>query len=197
MRVKRAMNTIMNRLKCCKGLSLVEIMVTLLIFVVLAAAINTVMLIGQSSWQTNSVQVELQQDLRKAMDWMKDELRQTGSAAISGGPDDADDTWYTSITFQTATGINGSSIEWGGGDPDATTQFILGGANNNQLQRIIRDNDGNVASTTVIAQNIQLVQFRRLSAASNVIEVDLDAQKDTIKGNTITANLDFKVQMRN
>ena len=131
MQKKHAVHKMTDQLKCCGGYSLIEVLVTVSIFAVLAGAINTVLLIGESSWQTNSVQLELQQELRKAMDWMKDDLRQTGPAAISDGPVSANDTDYASITFQKATGISGSSIEWGGGDSDATTQFLLGGTGGN------------------------------------------------------------------
>ena len=40
-----------------KGYTLVEVLVTVLIFAVLAAAISTTLLVGESSWQTNSVQI--------------------------------------------------------------------------------------------------------------------------------------------
>jgi len=198
MRIRPAIKNIINHIKDRGGFSLVEVLVAVLIFAILSAAVSAVLLVGDASWQTNSVQVELQQELRKAMDWMKDELRQSGPVAISDGPTYPDGEWYPSITFQKANGISAEGrIVWGSGDSDATTQFLLGGTDNNQLQKIERDDDGNIASTKVLAQNIQAVQFRRQSGALDIIEVELDAQKDTVKGNTITESLDFDVQMRN
>ena len=185
MQAKRAMNKMMGCLRCREGFSLVEILVTVLIFSVLAAAVNTVLLVGDASWQTNSVQVELQQELRKAMDWMKDDLRQTGSSAIADVP--ADGVWYATITFQMATGISGGKIAWNSN----ATQFVLGGTDSNQLQRIEN------LITRVLALNIESLQFRRLATAPNVLEVALQSQKDTVKGDTITSTLDFKVQLRN
>ena len=199
--IKNILSQISGHLRNKKGFTLVEILVTVLIFSVLAAAVNTVLLAGDSSWQTNNVQVELQQDLRKAMDWMKDDIRQTGSIAIDNVP--ADGTWYTTITFQKAIGIDGGSIEWNndGASPsnEITTQFVLGGADSNQLQRLTVTDDGDDATntTTVVANNIQAVQFRRLASVSKVVEVDIDAQKTTVKGAVITSSLDFKVQLRN
>ena len=194
-------NKTMSHLGCRKGFTLIEVLVTVLIFAVLAAAINAVLLVGQASWQTNSVQMELQQELRKGMEWMKDDLRQTGPVAIANVPvnpevdsvtypdpdDDPAYDWYTTITFQMVTGISGNNIEWN----DDVTQFILGGTNSDQLQRIEN------SITKVIAQNIQTLGFRRLEVEPDIIAVDLDWQKDTIKGNTITASLEFQVQMRN
>lgn len=168
-----------------KGFSLVEVMVTLLIFTGLAAAVNAVLFVGDASWQANNVQMQLHQELRKAMDWMKDDLRQTGAAAITNVP--ADGNWYTTITFRMVSGVSGGKIVWA----SDTVQFVLGGSASNQLQRI----EG--STTRVIAQNIQSLQFRRLAAASNVVEVALQAQKDTFKVGTIKSSLGFKIQLRN
>jgi Tfp pilus assembly protein PilW len=174
-----------KRFKSDTGSSLLEVLVTLMIFSIIIAAINATLLIGDSSWNTNSIHIELQQELRKSMDWMKDDLRQTGASAISDVP--ANGTWYTAITFQKTTGVSGGSITW---DSD-TTRFILGGSGADQLQRI----EG--LTTTVIAQSMQSVRFRRLAGAPDIVEVALQAQRDTFKGATITSNLNFKVQLRN
>ena len=96
-------------LKSCRGFSLIEVLVTLAIFTFIAAAINTTLLVGTSSWQHNSVEVELQQDLRQAMFWMKNDIQQTGSASLDASvPINAsgDSSWttYTAITFQKVTG---------------------------------------------------------------------------------------------
>ena len=201
MPAKRVMNKIKGGMGSGKGFSLVEVLVTVLIFSGLAAAVNAVLLVGDASWQTNNVQMELQQELRKAMDWMKDDLRQTGSAAITNVPvnpapdavtypDPADDpaySWYSTITFRMVSGVSGGKITWDSG----TVQFVLGGTDSSQLQRV----EG--STTKVIAQNIQSLQFRRLAAASNMVEVALQAQKDTFKGATINSSLEFKIQLRN
>lgn len=168
-----------------KGSSLLEVLVTLLIFSIIIAAVNATLLIGDSSWNTNSIRIELQQELRKAMDWMKDDLRQSGPTAISNVP--ANGSWYTTITFQTAAGVSGGSITWN----SDTTQFVLGGTDSDQLRRI----EG--STTTVIAQSMQSVQFRRLAGVPDIVEVALQAQRDTFKGATIASNLNFKVQLRN
>lgn len=183
-------NLIKRKWKCemgKKGFTLVEILVSVAIFAILIAAVSTVFLVGESSWQTNSVRMELQQELRKAMDWMKNDLRQTRDSAITGGPVVADGQPYTSITFYLPNGVSGGSITWN----TDTTQFILGGTDNNQLQRI----EG--ADTRVLALNIETLEFTRQAATSGIIEVLLAAEKDTIKGATITSSLTFEIQMRN
>ena len=187
MKIRRMTDKITKHQKYNKGYSLVEVLVTILIFSILAAAINTVLLVGESSWQTNSVRMELIQELRKATATMEDELRQTAPSAITAGPTVADGSTSTSITFFAPNGVSGNSIAWSAN----TTQFILGGTDSNQLQRIEN------GVTKVVAQNIATLGFSRAAATSDIIGVTLVAQKNTIKGITLTVNFAFEVQMRN
>ncbi|MBN1870752.1 MAG: prepilin-type N-terminal cleavage/methylation domain-containing protein [Candidatus Omnitrophica bacterium] len=170
-----------------EGYTLIEVLVTVTIFAVLAGAINMVLLVGESSWQTNSVRIELRQELRKAINKMEDELRQTSPVAITAGPTVANGSTSASITFYLPTGVSGNSITWSAN----TTQYKLGGTDSNQLQRIEGGN------TEVIAQNIQSLTFSRAAATPDIIDVSLVAQKDTIKGIPLTVNFAFGVQMRN
>ena len=167
------------------GFTLVEAMVTMLIFSVLAGGLFAVLRAGDNSWQTNQVKVELQQDLRKAIEWMKDDLREAGTTSIEDVP--ADGSWHTSITFKTPSGISGGTLVWN----TDTIQFITGGTGGTQLLRI----SGGV--TKVIAQYIQLVQFRRQPSSSDILEIQIQGQKDTVQGNIINYQLDYKVQLRN
>ena len=182
------------------GYTLIEILVTVAIFAVLAAAIQGVLLVGESSWQTNSVRVELVQEIRKAMDRMSDDLRQTGPGAIEEGPKTADGTTYTSIQFQKAIGVQGGSIQWDEVASKARyTEFILDAVNSGHLLKNIEVDDGNNNTNTsvVIAQNIKTLEFSRKGAAPDIIEVVLVAEKNTVKGRVITINFGFDVQMRN
>ena len=60
------------------GLSLVEILVAVAIFVFIAGGIIAVFTVGQSTWQQTETHIELQQDLRKAMVRVTKELRESG-----------------------------------------------------------------------------------------------------------------------
>lgn len=187
MKIKRLQKKRFGFLKSHGGYSLIEVLVTVLIFAVLAGAINMVLLVGESSWQTNKVQIGLLQEMRKAMNAMEDDLRQTTSTAIMDGPTAADGSTSTSITFYMPDGISGNAIAWSAD----TTQYILGGADSNQLQRI----EG--SETDVIAQNISQLELSRAAATPDIIEVSLSAQMDTVKGRTLTLEFAFEVQMRN
>lgn len=140
MQIRRYAKKIRDCLKSRKGFTLVEVLVTLLIFSVLFGALNAVLLVGNASWQTNYVQVQLQQELRKAMHWMKHSIQQTGSASLDPSvpinaepdpityPDPTDDpaydwTTYTTITFEEVTGVNNRGVVVWNSD---STQFVVG-----------------------------------------------------------------------
>lgn len=181
-----------NFLKCRRGFTLAEMMVTVVIFSFILGICYALFISGSDSWETNSTRVELQQELRKAMDWITQDLRQAGSASIVDVP--ADGSTYTSITFRKSAGVSGGNLVW---DAD-TTRYFLGGANGNQLQRQIGSQ-----TASVIAQNIQSLQFSRQGSASNIVDVSLQAQKTTLRGKTLTgktpiqASLSLKIFLRN
>lgn len=188
-----------------RGFTIPEMLVTMVIFSFLAMAVNMVLIAGNSSWQVNSTEVELQQDLRQAMDRLISDLQQTGSASLSIDvpinpeadpvtyPDPDDDpafAWntYTTFSFQTVTGTTNGVVAW---NPNATT-YDFNGTN---LQRTVGSGD-----PVVVAENIQSLDMRRLFESSDIVEIALAAEKKTLSGaigRTISLTLDFKVQMRN
>jgi type II secretion system protein J len=178
------MKNIKNRMpiKDCRGFTLSEVLMSVFIFSILSAACYTIMASSSSSWQVNRVRIQLQQELRKSQSWMMHELRQSGASVITdvlanGNP-------YTTITFRTSTGVSGGSATW-------TVNTIQFGLNGTQLQRV----SGGV--TKVLAQNISVFQVRRQAATPDLVEVTLQAQRSVPSSPTITANLSFKVQLRN
>lgn len=168
-----------------KGVSLVETMVVVLIFSLLVTGLYSVATVGDNSWQVNRVQIQLQQELRKAMDAMVNDLRQAGPSSIVDVPTDGN--WYNSITFRIPEGVAAGSIDW----TDNTLQFLRAGTGTLQLQRIYG------AQTKIVSNNITSLQFRRFSTSPSSLEVALQAQRNTLKGQPITYNLNFNVQLRN
>jgi type II secretory pathway component PulJ len=152
------------------------------IFSILSGACFTIMASSSSSFQVNRVKVELQQELRKAQNWMINDLRQTGSSVITNVP--ADGTSYSTITFRTSTGASGGAATWS----TDTVQFALSGT---QLQRT------SGATTRVLAQNISSLSFKRDVSTSNLVEVTVGAQKKAPGSKTLTASVTFKVELRN
>ena len=183
MHVRNTMKLIKNK----RGISLVEALISVVIFAVIAGIYFLVLLSGSDSWENNRTIIEVNQEVRKAMDWMKMDLMQAGSTSISDGPTQADGTWYTSITFKVATGVTSGVVVWS----TNTIQYILGGANSTRLLRI------QGAQTKTISQDIQSVRFRRQSSTPNIIEVEVAGRKTSAKQKVITLNTSFQLRLRN
>jgi len=178
------MRTVGRTIVSNRGFSLAEMIVAVFLFMVLAAGIYTTGVVSERFWQASKVKVQLQQDVRKGMEWMIRDLREAGDTSITDVP--ADGTWYDLITFKVPTGVNGNGITvWGD-----EIVFALGGSGTD----LERTQSG---VSKIIAQNIQSVQFRRLSTNSDMLEVSLSAQKTTLAGEAINDQLDFEVQLRN
>ncbi|MCA9406232.1 MAG: prepilin-type N-terminal cleavage/methylation domain-containing protein [Candidatus Omnitrophica bacterium] len=165
------------------GFTIVEMMVTLLIFMVMIGGIYSLMLAGDASWQANRTQIELRQELRKGMDWMKDELRQSGGVAVNIP---SDDSWNTAIEFQTSVGVVGGVTQWSA----SLIRFEVGGTGT----QLIRTSGG---TTKVLAQDIASVRFRRQSATPDVVDIELTASRNNSRLGVMTETLNFNVQMRN
>ncbi len=175
-----------------RGITLVEVMVTVIIFAFILGICYSLLISGSDSWETNSTRIELQQELRKAMDWITQDLRQAGSVAIVDVP--ANGSTYTSITFRKSAGVSGGNLVW----DSSTTRYSLGGTGGTQLLRQV---SGQTAS--VIAQNIQSLQFSRQTSTSNIVTVSLQAEKKTLRGKNLSgktpiqASMTFKIYLRN
>ena len=184
--VQKKIQKVTDRLFKKSGFTLIEAVVTVVIFSFIAGGVYATMVAGDNSWNRNSLQIELQQELRKSMNGLYDDLRQSGKSAITNVP--ANGNWYSTITFYKANGVSAGKIAWSSN----TTQYLLGGANSTQLQRKV----GTV--TKVVAQDISSLQVRRLASIPNIVEVSLQAVKNGLKGGgTVSDSLDFKVSLRN
>lgn len=175
-----------------RGITLVEVMTTVVIFSFTLGICYVLLISGSDSWEANSARVELQQELRKAMDWVSQDLRQAGSASIVDVP--ANGSIYTSITFRKSAGVSGGNPAWDA----STTRYFPGGTGGTQLLRQVGSQ-----TASIIAQNIQSAQFSRQASTSNIVDVSLQAQKTTLRGKTlagktpIQASLTLKIYLRN
>jgi len=66
-----------------RGLTLIELMISLLIFSVVLGAIYGTMTMGQSSYQTGDAQISVQQEARKAINKIATEIREASSVNLS------------------------------------------------------------------------------------------------------------------
>ena len=179
---KKFANPLLNQ----SGTSLIEIMMTVFIFSIVAGGIYSIILVSDASWETNDRSIEMQQEHRKAVEWMKDELRQAGTASIFNIP--ADGNWHNdNISFKKAEGVSGGNVNWGAN----AIQFLRGGTNNQQLLRIQGGN------TKVLANNILVVRFKRLASNPELLEVRMEADGQTSDGQWVGFDNNFNVQLRN
>ena len=170
------------RRKNKRGFTLVEALLSALLFSILYGACVMVLIAGSNSWQVNNTKIEVQEEVRKAVNWMQGELVQAGVSTITNVPSDG--TWYTTITFKTTTGVSSGSITW-------SSNTITYSLSSNQLIRA----SGGVNKT--IAQNIQTLQFRRQSTTPSLLEITMQGQKTTPKGTVLTASETLGIYLRN
>jgi type II secretory pathway pseudopilin PulG len=171
-------------------------MVSVLVFSVIVVAILGALLIGKQSWQTGETQLELQQETRKGMARMVAELRQSG---VSYAPEYPAQNMViavagtnNTIIFRQAQGWDNTNVrvDW----VAERITYALGGANNDKLIRTTINDAGTTTSTDVLANRVQSLQFTR---NSDVVDILLQVQKDSIPGRTMQSTLFSRVRLRN
>ncbi len=177
-----------------RGFTLVEMMVTVLLFSVISAAIYSTLLSGMHSMEVTKSRVELQQDFRLGMERMKSDLRQASMRSVIDVP--ADDSWYTSVTFRVSEGASEGRQSW----PTETIQYFLSGSTPNQLHRKVTSDP---VDDKIVAENISTLKFRRETATPNIMEVSMSGFTSILRDTNINANATisvsstFKVLFRN
>ncbi|MBU2541036.1 MAG: prepilin-type N-terminal cleavage/methylation domain-containing protein [Candidatus Omnitrophica bacterium] len=184
-----------------KGMSFLEIVVSLAIFSVILTAIFTVLFTGRLYWRIGTTQLDVQQQARQAISFIAKELRQTraGTGRVAGGPAvailenlPADDTAYTSVTFRVpqdgdgdgiVVNAGGQVVEWS----DKITYCL--NSTDGQIIRLIQDTTpcecpAPYTNCRVLANNMKPddgvdpgLKFIRPSSAPKLIEVIITARK--------------------
>lgn len=176
---------LVEKIRSRKGMTLPESMVSILILSVIFSACLMILLSGSNIWQVNNAKTEIKNDMRRAMESIKEDFRQAGPGSVIDVPPDG--SWRTSATFRISNGVSGGTINWSSN----TVQYSLSGSDGKQLHRVMGLSD------RLVANNIQTIQFRRQSSAPDIMEVNVLAQKDSLKGHSLQLALNFEVQMRN
>lgn len=83
-----------------RGFTIVELLVTTLIFAVMLAGIYAALLAGQSAWSTTDTQIRLQQNLRETLQRVAMELDESGS----------DQNGVMQVSIADNTGSNGTDV---------------------------------------------------------------------------------------
>lgn len=158
-----------------KGFTLLETLVTILIFTFIVGGMYGVLNIYRANYDTNLVSLNLQRQARQGMNWLSREIREAGLSTIVIPPD------RSSITFDipTATGVR-------------TVRYYV---ETTQLKR-----ESSPDPVEIRANDITVLSFPERSAGSNLQKMTLEASKtfrSLGKERTLTFSLTEQVQIRN
>lgn len=188
--MKRA---ILKRQSNQKGFSLIEVIVTVFLFLLISASLYMSATAGQRSWQVNAARVRRQQELRQAAESIKQDLMQAVSLRNEDGPfdpeagevDEENNHWWSILVFQVPV-------------QDVSQDAASGFSQDIQLEvdpstnTFLRKQAG---TTRVLAQNIESVGFRRLE--ENFLRVKITPFDDLFLEELDDNVLQFQIKLRN
>ena len=171
-----------------KGLTIFEVLVSVLIFSIIAMGLGLAVVAGKSALLISDIPTQLRQNVLFALMPMVRELRQTAPAKINLG----EGASSNSITFKiphdnNADGVvvdNIGNIEWG-----QNITYARNGAG--QLTRT------SGVTTLVIAPNIATLQFSRPVGQDALIQIDITVSKADAQGRLYQDTEQAVVKMRN
>ncbi len=174
-----------------KGLTLLEVLVAVMVFVIIALGLSSAIVAGKSALSVSDIPTQLRQNVLFALMPMVRELRQSAPAKITNI---AEGAASNSITFSIPRdndvppdGIALDSIgniTWG---PAIT--YARNGAG-----QLIRTCDG---VTSVIAPNVATLLFSRPVGLDALVQIDIIVQKTDARGNVYQDAEQAIVKMRN
>lgn len=152
------------------GITLIEILVALFIFSVIAGSIYGALTVGNRSWLYFLDNVAVQREAREALYFMTKELREARGVLITKEEDSI------ALRFR---------------KPGIGTVEYLWAKKGDSAYKLIRENNAN---RRVLARNISAVNFSYPS--DNAIMIDVTSQKTPVIGKVISFNLKGKVALR-
>ena len=171
----------MNR-KTKKGMTLIELLVAAFIFSVLMGLTALILRGGQEQARYTETRMHLDESLRQALSQMNLDLREASSSRTAIGNGGA------SLTIQTPASVsNSGNITWS----NALT-FQVGG-NGRQLVKI----DGGTRQVTILANDIQSVNFTATGNPTATVRYTLTAQRALWNGRNISVNSTGEARLRN
>lgn len=162
--------------------SMVEMMITTAIFSMMILAAYLINTAGANSYDVNQTKVNVQQETRKAMDFIYYELRQSSASVIADVPEDGQ--WHNSISFQTPASVLNGTIVW-------SSNPISYSLSNGSLTRTQSEN------SRIIANHIETMIFRRNGDTPSIVDIEIVASDISPRGLPLESRTDFKVHLRN
>ena len=194
-------------------------MMTVLIITLLVGGGMFIFSSGQATWFTTDAAIRLQENLRRSMERMGAELRQSQAGRVTlfdgAGPNSTDEIRF-SIPILCEVGVGlmdvnndvanwGAPLTWGctsstcmDADNDCDTvdyQFVeYGLGSDDQLVRRVLDATPSVVRTDVVAQGISDFQVQ---VNGSVVTLTLQAQQVTVTNRTMSESMTTAIYLRN
>ncbi|MBI3082830.1 MAG: hypothetical protein HYY90_00450 [Candidatus Omnitrophica bacterium] len=146
---------------------------TVVMFALILAALFATFLTTQRHYASSDAYVHVQEEARRASNAMTRELRNAGGAITAAG---------SQLDFQLPLGFDAappclpSTVCWGAFDQGGAAQpswSIRYRLNGTQLVREIRNAEGAVQATRVLANDVGLLSFSYLGAPANTVTAQL------------------------
>jgi prepilin-type N-terminal cleavage/methylation domain-containing protein len=180
------------------GFTLVEVIVATAVFFILVNMAFVTMNTGMNSWFSSSTSVELRSELIKTLAAMERELKETAPAKLENLPSGGS---AATLTFHLPQDVDGDGtlINWNGTAPKyepiiewspTTVTYAVNGTG-----VLIRSTS--LGQSRVVAQDIVGLQFSRPTTVSNILQIDLSAQKNDVKGRVLSDAARLMIKMRN
>lgn len=177
-----------------RGFGLLEMLIAAVVTVAMAGVLAAVFRMGNRSFQVSQNTMTISHEIRRGINLMSRDLTQTQGAQVDIP---ADGNWYNSITFRipqdddTDTNDtvldNDGVLQWSN-----PIQYVLGGVDNQQAQRIQNGN------TQVLAHRVTLLRFRRTPANPSIVEMNFQVQRGaTLGGFLQQADITTRIRVRN
>lgn len=182
------------------GFSLAELLVVVVLFGVLSAAMMMVLFSSQRSWTVGSGQAVLTAELRKALDWMSRDLAQSRPNQIWWPA--ADGRWMSTAIFRIPKDLDGdgSVLDANGQIAEWSESISLGrDLGTDFLTRREPNLPGRVPAAfwKVLGHHVTDVRFRRQPATPDVVEIEMTASTITEVGQIMSRTLSMRVKVRN
>lgn len=180
-----------------RGVSLVEVLVAALILVLIITTLVFTLIAGQSSNTIGAAKTDLQAQVRRIMDWMVKDVRQTSLIQVNNNAPS-----HGHIKFKTVTGIDNAT-----GDYTLSTDYIeyTYDSDLKTLTRSLVDDAGTVLQTWVFDNiteppfhsnvDVELVAGGVLDSGKLVIVIA--AEKQAKVSLTLNFSLTEEVKIRN
>ena len=171
-----------------RGFSLIEILISSVILIIIFTGVFFVLNAGDQSWNAGTGSLDLQQQVRQAMDGMSKELRQTRGGNITIEPDSR------SINFTVPISITTDPVTY-----SSVINYYLN-ATSNQLERLHPSD----AESKVLANDIADLSFCCQGGSdcfdcqnSTLLQIQVNGTK-TVRQRALTPfNLTEEVGLRN